>query len=126
MLTRPVLLWDGGCGFCRRWVRRVEQWDRDGRIETLAATDRAKYPELLNLSDHRLRHAMHLVTPTGHVFAGGRAVAEILRLLPGWRWLTWVFRVPGVGWAVDRGYDWVAARRHKLGCPVRREVRSER
>lgn len=118
MLTRPVLLWDGDCGFCQRWVRRLESRDAGDRIETLKATDRAKYPELLGITDHALNHAMHLALPDGRVLAGGRAVPEILRLLPRWRWVAWVFGIPGVAWATDRVYGWVAARRHKLGCEV--------
>ncbi|HUG28000.1 MAG TPA: DUF393 domain-containing protein [Gemmatimonadales bacterium] len=118
MLSRPVLLWDGNCGFCQRWVAQVERWDRAGRIETLRAADRAKYSELLRISDQDLNHAMHLAIPGGRVLAGGRAVPEIFRLLPGWRWLVWVFRLPGVAWVTDRVYAWVAARRHALGCRV--------
>lgn len=64
---------------------------------------------------------MHLILPDGRVFAGGRAVPEILRLLPGWRLLVWLWRVPGVAWATDRVYAWVAARRHRLGCAVEGE-----
>lgn len=118
MLNRPVLLWDGSCGFCQRWVARVERWDRAGRIETLKARDRSKYPELLRIADDDLDHAMHLALPDGRIFAGGRAVPALLRLLPGGRWLAWVFLVPGVGWVTDRCYAWVAARRHKLGCAI--------
>ncbi|MFN2315569.1 MAG: thiol-disulfide oxidoreductase DCC family protein [Gemmatimonadales bacterium] len=118
MLIRPVLLWDGSCGFCQRWVERVERWDRASRIETMKAWDRSKYPELLRISDDDLNHAMHLALPDGRVFAGGRAVPQILKLLPGGRWVAWVFLIPGVGWITDRVYAWVAARRHKLGCAV--------
>lgn len=28
---RPVLLYDGGCGFCNTWVQRLKRWDRRGR-----------------------------------------------------------------------------------------------
>lgn len=114
-----MLLWDGTCGFCHRWVARVERWDRAGRIETLVAGKREKYPELLRITDDALNHALHLAMPDGRVLAGGRAVPEIFRRLPAWRWLAWVFRVPGVLWVTDRVYAWVAARRHKLGCALR-------
>ena len=64
---------------------------------------------------------MHLAMPDGRVLAGGRAVPEILRLLPRGRWVAWVFRLPGVAWVTDRVYAWVAARRHTLGCKVSHE-----
>jgi predicted DCC family thiol-disulfide oxidoreductase YuxK len=43
-----------------------------------------------------LAAAMHLVLPDGRVFAGADAAPELLRLLPGKRWLAPVFAVPGV------------------------------
>lgn len=61
---------------------------------------------------------MHLVLPDGRVFAGGRAVPEILRLLPRGRLLVWLWWIPGVTWLSERAYAWVAARRHRLGCEV--------
>jgi len=79
------------------------------------------HPELLELSDQVLHEAMHLVLPDGRTYAGGRAVPELLALLPGWRWVSWIPRLPGARWVTDRGYRWVAARRHRLGCTVERE-----
>lgn len=64
---------------------------------------------------------MHLALPDGRVLAGGRAIPEILRRLPGWRWVAGLFGVPGIAWLVDRVYAWVAVRRHRLGCGVKRE-----
>ena len=31
--ARATLIYDGNCGFCRRWVERVRRWDRRGRLE---------------------------------------------------------------------------------------------
>ena len=39
MLSRPVLLYDGSCGFCRRWVRRLRRWDRRGVLQLIAGAD---------------------------------------------------------------------------------------
>jgi predicted DCC family thiol-disulfide oxidoreductase YuxK len=72
--------------------------------------------DLPPIDDAALARAMHLVTPDGRVYPGGRAVRELLRWLPGGWALRPLFRVPGMQWVVDRGYDWVAARRHRLGC----------
>lgn len=59
---------------------------------------------------------MHLVTPDGRVYAGGRAVGPLLARLPGGRLLTPWLRIPGMQRLVDRVYDAVARRRHRLGC----------
>jgi predicted DCC family thiol-disulfide oxidoreductase YuxK len=116
VLSRPVLLYDGDCGFCRRWVRRLQRWDRDGAIDYVAAADRGAVTGLPPLSDAALDRAMHLVTRDGRVYAGARALPPMLPLLPGGRILVPLMRVPGVQPLADRIYAWVAARRHRFGC----------
>ena len=75
MLTRPILLYDRDCEFCRTWIRRLERWDVHQRIQCLPSTDRSTVADLPLLSDEALNRAMHLITPDGQVFAGGRAEA---------------------------------------------------
>jgi predicted DCC family thiol-disulfide oxidoreductase YuxK len=64
---------------------------------------------------------MHLVFPDGRVFAGADAAPELLRLLPGKRWLAWWFRLPGAMPVARHVYAWIAARRRCLvrGVPSR-------
>ena len=116
MLNRPVLLYDGDCGFCRRWVSRLQRWDRHKAIEYVAAADRGAVVGLPPLSDAALDRAMHLVTRDGRVYAGARALPALLPLLPGGRHLMPLMKVPGVQPLADRAYAWVAARRHRFGC----------
>lgn len=116
MLSRPVLLYDGGCGFCRAWVARLRRWDRQGAIQYLPAASRGSVPGLPPLSDDALDRAMHLVLPGGAAYAGGRAAGPLLRLLPGGRWVAPLLRLPGIQRLVDAAYRQIAARRHRLGC----------
>jgi predicted DCC family thiol-disulfide oxidoreductase YuxK len=116
VLSRPVLLYDGNCGFCRRWVRRLQRWDRGEAIEYVAAADRGAVVGLPPLSDAALDRAMHLVTRDGQVYTGARALPPLLPILPGGRLLAPLMRMPGVQPLADRLYAWVAARRHRFGC----------
>ena len=116
MLARPVLLYDGECAFCRAWVGRIQKWDRRKRIELLPARERSTLPDLPQFSDEALNAAMHLVLPDGRVLRGGRAIPELLRLLPGGAVLRLLFFIPGISWVASVGYDWVALRRHRFGC----------
>ena len=116
MLSRPVLLYDGNCGFCRRWVRRLQRWDRGAAIDYVAAADRGAVAGLPPLSDAALDRAMHLVTRDGQVCAGARALTPLLPILPGGRLLVPLMSLPGVQLLADRVYAWVAARRHRFGC----------
>jgi acetyl esterase len=116
MLTRPVLLYDGNCGFCIRWVERIRRWDRHRRVQLIASQRRHEIPELPAIPVEALDRAMHLVLPDLTVVSGGGAVREVLRYLPGGAGLRLLLRIPGMPAVVDRGYGWVAARRHRLGC----------
>ncbi len=116
MLSQPVLLYDGDCGFCRLWVERLRRWDRKGAIRCVPAQERAAVAGLPPIDDDALDRAMHLVMPDGTVFAGGRAVPAVLQYLPGWRWLGGLFRLPGAPWVTDMVYSNIAKRRHRLGC----------
>lgn len=109
-----TLIYDDDCAFCRRWVRRLQRWDAQGRIVLLPLQHPAA--PLLGASRRALEDAMHFVRADGAVFAGAAAVPELLKVLPvGWI-LRLVFRVPGVLPAADHVYRWVARRRHRLGC----------
>lgn len=116
MLSRPVLLFDGRCAFCRRWVARLRAWDRAGRIETLDGALRQSRPDLPPISDVAMDRAMQLVLPDGRVVGGGAALREAMRFLPGGAPLRLVLSLPGIRTGVDAGYAWVAARRHRVGC----------
>jgi predicted DCC family thiol-disulfide oxidoreductase YuxK len=116
LLSRPVLLFDGQCGFCRQWVARLERWDRRGAIQTLPGTERHRLPGLPAISDASLDRAMQFVTPDGRVYAGARALPALLPYLPGGRVLAAALYIPGVQLAADRLYAWISARRHRFGC----------
>jgi len=110
---RPTLFYDGECGFCRDAVAVLSRWDREGRIELIPFQDAARVAQF-GLPLPGLAAAMHLVLPDGRVVAGADAVPELGRLLPGKRWLTWLFAVPGVRPIARRAYAWIAARRRCL------------
>jgi len=110
---RPTLFYDGECGFCRDAVAVLSRWDREGRIDLIPFQDAARVAHF-GLPLPALAAAMHLVLPDGRVVAGADAVPELARLLPGKRWLAWLFAVPGVPPIARRLYAWIAARRRCL------------
>ena len=119
MLTRPVVLYDGDCAFCRRWVDRLRRWDRGNRVDAWPASDRHEHGALPPIDDAALDRAMHVVTPDGRVHAGGRAVAEVARYLPMGAIVHPLLRLPGISHLLELGYRFVAARRHRVGCGSR-------
>jgi predicted DCC family thiol-disulfide oxidoreductase YuxK len=116
----PTLIYDGECGLCRQAVERLTRWDREHVLRFVPFQDGPGVARF-EIAPPALAAAMHLVLPDGRVYAGADAVPELLRLLPGKRWLAPLFAIPGVLPVVRRGYAWIAARRHCLvrGLPPR-------
>ena len=82
----PTLIYDGECGFCRESVGLVRRWDREHRLAIVPFQDQERVAAF-GIPLTALAAAMHLVLPDGRVFAGADAAPELLRLLPGKRWL---------------------------------------
>jgi predicted DCC family thiol-disulfide oxidoreductase YuxK len=112
-VDRATLIYDGECGFCRQAVALVSKWDRDRRITLIPFQEQARVAAF-RIPLPALAAAMHLVLPDGRVTAGADAAPDLLRLLPGKRWLAPVFALPGVLPVARRIYAWVARQRHCL------------
>ena len=111
----PTLIFDGQCGMCLSAVARLRGWDREHRLRYVPFQDESAVARF-GVALPRLAAAMHLVLPDGRVFPGADAVPELGKLLPGKRWWSWMFALPGVRPAARRIYARVAERRH---CAVR-------
>lgn len=103
----PILIYDGSCGFCTRWVARAKRLDVRGVVRVLPLED----PEAQQLSGRpvaALRQAAHFITPDGVVFAGAAAGRELARYLRGGTLVRLVTAVPGFMAIAERAYAWVA------------------
>ena len=107
MRSRPLVVYDGSCGFCRKWVLRLKRWDRDDRIDVLPLQDEAA-PAAAQRSREELRRAAHVVLPDGRVYAGARAFREVCPYLPGGHLVGAVLHLPGALWVAERLYRWIA------------------
>lgn len=107
--SRPLLVFDGDCGFCRRWV---ERW----RVQLGDRLEFAPFQEVADrlpaIPREHFEQAVHLVLPDGEVLRGAAAVFRALALAPrggvGW----WLYRhVPGFRPASELAYRLVARNR---------------
>ena len=119
--TRPVLLYDGSCGFCRGGVAWLQRQIPEGAVEYLSTADpkvTARFPHLTTAS---LDRRMYLVEASGKTWGGARAIAFALKLSPGYRWLGIFLDFGPIRPFAAVGY-WVFARlRHRFGkksCPL--------
>jgi predicted DCC family thiol-disulfide oxidoreductase YuxK len=114
--TDPTLIYDGECGLCQQAVALLRRFDREHVLRLIPFQDAGAVARF-GIALPALAAAMHLVLPDGRVYPGADAIPELLRLLPGKRWLAPAFGIPGVLPLVRRIYARIAMRRH---CLVRR------
>ncbi|MCH7874305.1 MAG: DUF393 domain-containing protein [Gemmatimonadetes bacterium] len=113
-IDRPILIYDGSCGFCRRWVSRLKRWDRADRIRLLTLQDDAA-PHVSARARTELELAAHVVLPSGEVLAGAAAFHALCRYLPG-GWLPrGILSLPGALAMAERTYRWIARRWGPVG-----------
>ncbi|MGE5178819.1 MAG: lipase maturation factor family protein [Bacteroidota bacterium] len=109
---KPLLVYDGDCGFCRLWIDR---W----RATTGDRVDYAPFQEVLSrfpeIPRERFARAVQLRDPDGRWYGGAEAVFRALAVEPGRRWPLWLYRrVPGVRPFTEAAYRLVAANRNPL------------
>jgi predicted DCC family thiol-disulfide oxidoreductase YuxK len=125
--NKPILLFDGECGVCRRIARWVEK-SETGKSGDKSIIERpiGDDPEALRLLNPDLDiwdayATIHLLMPDGSMKLGGEAVAEVLRHLPGTQWFTWTFAFSVFGFRpfqaiLDLAYTILADIRPIFGC----------
>lgn len=114
-MPTPILLFDGECGLCNRVVQRILQADRKGTLRFASLQGRfardlmARHPELSGVD------SMAWVEPDGageRVLIRSEAALRVADYLGfPWRAMTVARLIPRA--LRDRGYDWVARRRHR-------------
>lgn len=115
MADLPLVLYDGRCGFCREWSRRLARWDAAGRLRQVPFQDRHQLVGVPALSEADLEEALHVVLPDGRVERGARGIIALLPWLRGGRLLGMLARLPGAAALADHAYRWVARHRDDLG-----------
>lgn len=108
-LQKPLLLFDGDCGFCRQWI---ERWRRvtGGAVDYAPYQAEAdRFPEIPR---ERFAEAVHLLEPDGRVTSGAEAVFRTLATARGRGWILSLYEhVPGVARASEALYRFVARHR---------------
>ena len=112
-MARSVLIYDGECNFCVRWVGRLKHMTKD-RVEYLPSQEVCeRFPQISTAS---YEHSIQWVGPQGNVFEGAEAVFRALACVPGKTWPLWIYRnVPGFALVAEWGYQAIAKNRKFFG-----------
>ena len=107
--VKPLLIFDGDCGFCRSGIARWKQMTGE-RVDyaPLQSDDiAARFPELTR---EQLESAVHLIQPDGRVTRAAEAVFQLLAVQR--RWPLWMYeKMPGIKPLTEFVYRRVAANR---------------
>ena len=109
---RPLLVYDGDCYFCLRWIRRWQETTR-GAVD-VAPFQSAAVRFGADVPIDCFRSAVRLIEPGGSVYGGAEAICRMLSYGSGrWSWLPlWCYeRIPGYAVVARFGYRLVARHR---------------
>jgi predicted DCC family thiol-disulfide oxidoreductase YuxK len=107
---KPLLLFDGDCGFCRRWILRWK--GLTGPRVDYATSEEAgsRFPEI---PAEAFRRSVQLVMPDGLVYEGAEAVFHSLAFAPRRAWLLAAYEsVPGFEAVTELAYRTIARHRN--------------
>jgi predicted DCC family thiol-disulfide oxidoreductase YuxK len=89
---RPLVLFDGGCPFCRAAARLVARLDRTERLALLSRDDEAAAPYTARVPERQVAESWQLIEPTGVRLMHGPAGIRVLEYIPSTRWLARLLR----------------------------------
>jgi lipase maturation factor 1 len=107
--AKPLVVFDGDCHFCRRWV---ERWNE----LTAGAVDYAPFQEAAagfpEIPSEAFAEALHFIDTNGTVYRGAEAVFRSLRSIRSGRVLIWSYEhVPGFAPITETAYRVIARNR---------------
>ncbi len=118
--VQGVVLYDGQCGFCSRWVK---YWAATlaRRGFTIAALDEPWVAERLRMPQEELLTEIRLLTAGGQLISGADVYLYVTRRI--WWALPFyaIFSLPGVNPLIHVGYRWFARNRYCVShaCKLR-------
>jgi predicted DCC family thiol-disulfide oxidoreductase YuxK len=106
---KPVMIWDGECHFCKRWIERWRETTA-GEVDYVTCQEAAnRFPEI---PVEQFKQAVALVEPDGKAFFAAEAVYRSLRYRASRKWLAWSYdRLPGFAAVSELAYKFIARHR---------------
>jgi predicted DCC family thiol-disulfide oxidoreductase YuxK len=111
--AKPVIVFDGDCNFCRRWISRWH--DATGeRVEYVPFQHPSVAERFPELSREQCEQSVQLIDTDGAIYSAAEAVFRTLAYAPRHRWPLWLYQhAPGVAPVTEFFYHSVA--KHRTG-----------
>ncbi len=103
--TSPALtvLYDGACPLCRREIALYRGACGDVPLSFADVSNEAVVLPPSLPRDAALAR-FHVQRADGQIVSGAQAFLALWSVLPRWRWLARIGRIPGVAWLLERAY----------------------
>jgi predicted DCC family thiol-disulfide oxidoreductase YuxK len=98
-----IVLYDGACPLCRREIGLYRGACADVPLRFADVSDEDVALPTSLMRDAALAR-FHVQRADGQIVSGAQAFLALWSVLPGWRWLAWIGRIPGVAWILERAY----------------------
>src|SRR5437867_1029594 len=106
---RPLLIYDGDCGFCRLWIARWKEMTREAVDYAPSQEAAARFPDI---PPEDFDRSVQLIEPDGSVFSGAEGVFRALAHGPRRGFPLWAYEhVPGAALVTEGAYEAVAGHR---------------
>ncbi len=114
---KPLMIWDGECHFCKRWIERWREITAD-KVDYATYQEAAgRFPEI---PIDQFKRSVVFIEPDGEAFVAAEAVYRSLRYRPSRKWLAWSHdHVPGFAGISEAAYKFIA-RHRSLGSTFTR------
>src|SRR6267154_1886774 len=109
MPDKPLVIFDGNCGFCKIWIKywyQLTGW----RVDYAPSQEVGEQFPQIPPGD--FSQSVQLVLPSGETLRGAEAVFQTAAYAPGLSWLLWLYRhLPGLAPVAEASYRVIAAHR---------------
>ncbi|MBI4367806.1 MAG: DUF393 domain-containing protein [Candidatus Omnitrophica bacterium] len=113
----PVMLYDGDCSFCQRWIDRWRKMTGDRIAYEPYQKALSRFPQL---TQAQCQTAVQLIAPDGSVFSAAHAVLKALALSGKAGFFLWCYeQVPFFNRISEWAYQVVSGHRTFLSNPFR-------
>ncbi|MBI3615381.1 MAG: lipase maturation factor family protein [Candidatus Omnitrophica bacterium] len=112
---KPLFIYDGDCGFCRRWIARWQALTKDQIEYAPYQETAAQFPEI---PEEQFQASVKLIDTDGQLFSGAEAIVRTLAHVPEKRWLLRLYKeLPAAAPIAEWGYRIIARHRARLSPP---------
>ncbi len=111
-----TVIYDGSCNVCTRQAELLRKWDHEAKLTVIPSQGPGVQARFPWIPAEAFAESIQVIAANGRTFQGARAVEELVNVLPRWKWLAWIFRIPFIRPLAEKLYRWFARNRYKFGC----------